>query len=208
MLLTFFFLVSLDVAMNSASRAIASTEALSTEHLLKARQLAERGKRREALVQFMVALEVAERPAPDLYMEVAKAHADLGKDLAKALSVLDAGLSRLGNVNSLQDMAVAFELKRRHYTLALQRQQSLLDTAKHKETRLFQRGKILAQAGRRREARAFYREALALLDSQPDEQRQTVAALALKKSIKEQLRLIDKPKKNKVTTKSTPQPGK
>jgi tetratricopeptide (TPR) repeat protein len=194
--------------MNSTSIAFASTEALSSEHLIKARQLAERGKRREALVQFMVALEVAERPAPDLYMEVAKAHADLGKDIPKALSVLDAGLARLGNVTSLQDMAVAFELNRRHFTLALKRQQLLLDSAKHKETRLFQRGKILAQAGRRREARTFYREALAVLDSQPDEQRQTVAALALKKSVKEQLRLIDKPKKNKVTAKSTLQPGK
>ncbi|MCB0366681.1 MAG: hypothetical protein H6624_14520 [Bdellovibrionaceae bacterium] len=170
---------------------------LPTAHLIRARALLMIGKKDEAIEQYLHTLGTTPRPNPDLYLEVAQAYDEKIKDPEKALALLDQGLEKLGLIGSLQDLAITIEMNRGHHQQALDRQLLLLNQSQRKETRLFQRAQLLQQAKRKQEARATYEQALLTINSLPIHVRQTMAVVALRKSIKEQLRQMSKKKKTK-----------
>ena len=170
---------------------------IATAHLIRARCLSLLSQPDKALEAYTQSLKLAKHPSPDLYLEIAVVHEKKKNDIPAALVILDQGLTRLGLVGSLQDKAIELEVARKNFPAALARQQKLLNQARRKETRLFQRGQIHHQAGDKKTARESYDQALQVIAGLPTHHRRTTAIEALVKSIKAQLRKLKKKKKTK-----------
>ena len=93
--------------------------------------------------------------------------------LDTALHGLDEGLSTLGLILPLQQLAIAVELQRARYDAALARLDQIVVAVPRPETWLARRGEILAQAGRPEAARQAYTAALAAVAALPEHRRTT-----------------------------------
>lgn len=130
----------------------------------RARSLRALGDCRAAAEDYSQA--IAAVPNPDFYLERARCLSAAGDAyLSEALQGLDEGLARLGMIASLQRLAVDLELRRKDVDAALVHVESLGVFTGRPDLWLARRGDILLQAGRRDEAKAAYREALAAIQS-------------------------------------------
>lgn len=116
--------------------------------ILRARSLVHLGNFSAAAADYDAVLNPtnAATPLPDLYLERARAKAEL-KHFDDAIRGLDDGIKRLGQTPSLALPAIEYERQRGAFEAALER----LDRAKgffDNETFVRQRGEILKQAGR------------------------------------------------------------
>lgn len=123
---------------------------------------------------------IALRPTPDAYLERARALVAAGDGhLVEALQSLDQGVSVLGSVVTLEQLAIDLELKRSHYDGALARLDRIAAAAERPEAWLTQRGEILEKAGMIDEARQAFSQALAALENLPAYRRNNRATSAL-----------------------------
>jgi len=127
--------------------------------VIRARCLTKLNRAREAVADYTAALEQIPKPSPDLFLERARCQAALGQ-LDEAVTGLDQGQARLGELVPLQLAAIEYERQDTRFDAALARVDKLLARNRATETWLALRAEILEQSGRLGEARKVYQEAL------------------------------------------------
>ena len=134
--------------------------------LIRARVLAGLKQYPAAIRDFDRTLTVATHALPEWYIERSQAVVAAGEPLA-ALTGLDDGIARLGNLVTLQNAAIGIELQLHRYDAALARVDRVLSTLQRRESWLVRRGEILETAARGAEARRAFAEALTLIEQLP-----------------------------------------
>jgi tetratricopeptide (TPR) repeat protein len=92
-------------------------------------------------------------------------------DAGEVLSVLDDALARLGPMPALLDYAIGLEVGRKNYDAALARIDRGMMHSRFQGNLLVRRGDVLAKSGRRADAMASYRAALAAIEELPERNR-------------------------------------
>jgi tetratricopeptide (TPR) repeat protein len=134
--------------------------------LLRARCLSRLNRAGEAVVDYNAALRQIPKPAPDLFLERARTQAALGR-FDDAVSGLDEGLTRLGDLVTLQLAGIEYERAQAKFDAALVRVDKVIAGSPVKETWLVLRGEVLEQAGRLTEARKVFQQTLARIAAYP-----------------------------------------
>ena len=161
-----------------------NTEALLT----RARVLRELGEYLAAAVDFSQALNSTAEPRPEYYLERARVLQSAGPEyLAAAISGIDDGIARLGQIVTLQLAAVDFELQAGKHDSALQRIAAIASQSPRQEKWLFRRGEILIGAGRLPEAREAFQKALIQIEKLPPRTRALRATIALESQVRSAL---------------------
>ena len=131
---------------------------------------------------------LAQTPSPDWYFDRASALRLLGSaHFERAVDGLDEGLSRLGDIVTLQLQAIAIDVERGHYDAALARIDGELQRAERQDTWLARRGAVLVKAERPAEARAAYNAALREIGRLPAARRNTTTVVTLEADIRQAL---------------------
>lgn len=135
------------------------------------------GRRDEAISSAMEHLERSPSPSPTDVLTCAGWLHERGKpgDAETAVRLLDRGLSRIGCLTGLHEMAIGIELETGHYDSALHRIDVL--EARYRPTVAFalRRADILEKAGRPDQAADACDSAIALLDLAPASRKKTEA---------------------------------
>ena len=129
---------------------------------------------RAAAADYRYAIERSPKPDPDLYLERARAELAAG-DIAQAGEGLEAARLRLGPIASIELLAVDVEVRQGRFDAALARLDAMAARSPRKEAWLARRGDVLAEAGRRDEARTAYAAALAAIAALPPDLRSAKA---------------------------------
>ena len=112
-------------------------------------------------------------PLPEYYFEQARAlEASGAGNINAAIEVLDAGITRLGDLRIVENYAIELERKRGNYTAALQLLDRIIDRSVRKEALLLTRGQILLESGQLAAAKADFVAALEAIDALPAQRRQ------------------------------------
>ncbi|MEO7600111.1 MAG: tetratricopeptide repeat protein [Opitutus sp.] len=139
-----------------------------------------------AVADFDRNLTLASQPQPETFLERADALLATGEK-SRAVTSLDQGIERLGNLVTLQSAAIALELDLHRYDAALARVDRVMSSLQRKETWLARRGEILETDGRPEEARRAYRDALGALERLPAQHRNGAPMRALEARLREHL---------------------
>jgi tetratricopeptide (TPR) repeat protein len=154
---------------------------------VRARVQAQIGNHRAAAEDFTRAIQIAPTGSPEFYIERAEAlTADGAKE--EALRGLEDGIRKIGPLVTFQTQAADLEVALRRYDAALKRVDTVMARMQRKEGWLVRRAEILKLAGREKESKAAYRDALAALDRLPNSQRYTRAMIQLEASIRSALK--------------------
>ncbi len=152
--------------------------------ITRARVLVKLGRRLEAAQDYSKAIAGAAQPQPETFLERSQALTGEGQAyFEEALRGLDEGIKKLGPLVVLQLYAIDVELKRKRFDTALARLESVAAQSPRKETWLARRGEILQQAGRLKEAREAYQEALKAMAALPPARRQVPKMLELEQRV-------------------------
>ena len=150
----------------------------------RARIEVKRGKPLAGAEDFARAIALSARPEPEVYLDRAQALAAAGGEhVAEALSCLDAGTAKLGNLPTLGLYAIELEVKRKEFDSALSRLERLSAVSPRKEAWIERRGDILRLANRPDPAQQAYRQALAAIAALPARARETKATAELQKRL-------------------------
>jgi predicted Zn-dependent protease len=141
---------------------------------VRARVEAKLGRPGAAAEDYTRALGRLSQPKPEHFLERAHALAAAGR-IEQAIAGIDGGIQRLGPLVTLELDAIDFELQLRMYDAALVRLARIQEQSPRKERWLARRGEILAQAGRGREAREAFAQALQAINALPAHLRGTKA---------------------------------
>jgi len=147
--------------------------------VLRARVLAELGAPDEAIADLSTAIALSARAQPDWFLERARLVATQAERIDEALRGLDEGLARLGQLVTLETLAIDLELRRDRHDAAVARIDRILARMPRKELWLVRRAEVLAGAGRVSEARDSLNAALMAIDTLPPSRRRTKAVLDL-----------------------------
>jgi tetratricopeptide (TPR) repeat protein len=143
---------------------------------------------KNAASDYMNALNTTKSPKPEDYIEITNNYIDYGSShYAKALSVLDVAIEKLGVLVQLQSRAIDIDLLTKNYQSALQRVDSLLATMKRKEKWLVTKAEILLLMGKPIDAKNNYRLALKSIERLPVARRNVMAIKNLEMKIKKAL---------------------
>ncbi len=141
---------------------------------------------------FTAAINASASPQPDHFLERAQAMLAAQK-IEAALAGLDEGIRKLGPLISLESLAVELELRQNHFDAALARVEKISAQSARKEAWLVLRGEIFERAGRRSEALAAFRQALAAMESLPPRRRETKTCRELQSKIELALARLQEP---------------
>jgi tetratricopeptide (TPR) repeat protein len=130
---------------------------------------------RSARLDLESALTVLRNPRPELFLE----YAALLESPAEAVNSLDAAMARIGPAHTLQLRALEIEETTGMIDAALSRLQKIAAGSERTEAWLKRRGDLLMRAGRMREARQAYAEALAAIAALPAWLRESPATAQL-----------------------------
>jgi tetratricopeptide (TPR) repeat protein len=156
----------------------------------RARALNALGKHVEAAKDFTGAIDNSanDSPRPEYFLERARALEAAGPShIAEALTGLDDGVDRLGEIITLQLFAVDLELARSNYEGALRRLDLISARSVRQEPWLVRKATILEAAGRNEDARAAYEQTLASINSLPSSRRNNKAVTRLENEAREAL---------------------
>jgi tetratricopeptide (TPR) repeat protein len=152
--------------------------------LLQGKAFRQLGRQLDAAACFRRAVDLAERPGPQAFLDCARAFDAAGDEhLAAALGCLDDGLRRLGPVVSLERAAIELELRRGRFDGALARIDRLAGLSPRREPWLVERGEVLELAGRSREAREAFLAARRAIAELPTGRRRSRAVADLEQRI-------------------------
>lgn len=175
----------LDEAKAELDAFLAANPKHADAFVTRARIEAKRAEHPAAAADFAQAIALSPRPEPDFYLERAQALvAAGGAHLDDALSCLDEGMAKLGNLPSLGLCAVELDAKAKRFDSALARLERLSAISPRKEAWLERRGDLLAQAGRADEAQQAYRAASDAIAKLPARLRATKAVTDLDQRLK------------------------
>jgi predicted Zn-dependent protease len=150
--------------------------------------------RLEASRDYTLAIAASPEPGPELFIERAQALSNEGPEYtAEALHALDEGVKRLGQLVTLQLLAIDLEMKQKNFDGALARLDQVAEKSPRKESWLVRRGEILIQAGRPDEAKKAFQSALAALESLPPTRRNVPAMLELQRRIRAEVEKLNAP---------------
>lgn len=163
--------------------------------------LAARARASTALGQYLAAAgdftgaidhSPGDSPRPEYFLERARALEAAGPDhIDEALTGLDSGVDRLGEVITLQLYAVDLELARRNYDGALRRLDRISAGSVRQEPWLVRKATILEAAGRTEDARVAYQQTLTSIDELPSSRRNNKAVTRLENEAREALKRLE-----------------
>ena len=125
------------------------------------------GKWKEAAADYEVAIRISTEPTVDYYLGKAEALSKVGSDGA-AIEAIDAGISRLGALVTLDQWAVDFLVSKKRWNDALNRHSRMVASAPRKESALTRHGEILMAAGRFAQAKVSFQAALEAWEQLPE----------------------------------------
>jgi tetratricopeptide (TPR) repeat protein len=161
---------------------------LSRGFRLLGQSLAAQGRPLESAGAFRTALHHAPDPDPAHYRDCAAAWLAAGPAYREtALEILDSGITRLGLLPALQEMALEIEIQAGRPEAAVKRLDGLIAQGQGRERWLFRKGEILLKAGRTPEARQAFEEALAAIEALPPGRRGTRALRELEGKVRGRL---------------------
>ena len=132
---------------------------------------------------FTLALGLSD-PRPGDYIQRAEALVAAGPEcIDEALRGLDEGLTKLGEIVTLELYAIELDLKSERYDAALARLERIAAHSPRKAKWLLRRGEILHKAGRNDEACAAFADALSELESLPSQRRGVKATVQLERRL-------------------------
>ncbi len=175
-------------ALNRLEALLSVSEQVVSAHLLRAEILVQCGQSEQAVAAYSEGLRRLKEPRPETYL--ARARAQLVAEptnFSAALSGLDEGIARLGQVPGLQLLALDLATRAGDFEGALQRLDQLAATSERQETWLARRGDLLQAAGRFQAARAAWAQALGELGRLPERLRGTLAHRELHESLTSKL---------------------
>lgn len=144
--------------------------------LLRARCFASLKRPADAKPAYDAFLGRCKTPLPEHYLERAQAVAAAGEpSLPEAVRGLDEGIRQLGDLASLHTRALEFERQSGDRQAALVRVRRFLEVNPGHVRWLFLKGEILAELGRRDEARAACREARLAIRKLPTQRKRSAA---------------------------------
>jgi len=178
-------------ALDRVDRVLSRTNTLPSAHLLRAEILVHCHQSAAAVAEYDQGLKLLHEPRPETYLARARAQlAASPTNVAPVLAGLDEGMSRLGPVPGLAQLALDLEIRQGNTDAALRRLDALAATSDRQETWLSRRGDLLIQAGRREAAKDAWNQALVEIDRLPERLRSTRAMRELRESLT--VRLNDK----------------
>lgn len=135
-----------------------------TAHPSHAKALTERARVRlklkrqdEALRDFQTVLKSARDPEMEVFLETAELWVSTG-DRAEAAKVLNDGIARLGPHPELLERALEMAVVEDQFEVAMGHLEVLKQTSPQPQAWMARKARLLAQAGRRDEAQAMWRE--------------------------------------------------
>ena len=120
-----------------------------------------------ALMEYDQAITTASKLKPDYFIARAEALMKLKRG-DEALRGIDEGMSKLGNLISLQEKAIGYETQLKRWDGALTRIDKVIEQFPRKETWLVRRAEILVKANRKAEATITAQQALEVINDLPD----------------------------------------
>ncbi|HEX9653174.1 MAG TPA: tetratricopeptide repeat protein [bacterium] len=152
--------------------------------LTRARTLVRLSQYETAAIDYTKVIDSIETVPPELFVERAQALERAGEShYSAALTGLDDGLQKIGQVVTLQLFAIELELKLSHYDAALARLEQISAISRRKEKWLMRKGEILHKAGRGVEAGDAYRQALLEIERLPPTRRRNKAVMEMERGI-------------------------
>lgn len=151
---------------------------LADAHRLRARAHARLGEREAALADFDRTVALEREPSPRDYLERARLLAGRDEDADLALAGLEEGVTRLGPIVTLVELAVELETSRNRWAAALSWIDRLPPAARDAPRWRGQRAACLRRLGQRTEALAEIDRALLAIDALPPSRRDSEATQA------------------------------
>jgi len=149
------------------------------------------GEHSAAADDFGRAIERAQTPEPEYYIDQAHAFSAAGPEhIPEALAALDRGMTKLGKLVTLGLYAVELECARKNFDAALERLDALSATQPRKEAWCERRGDVLDAAGRSDEAKAAYQAGLEAIKSLPPHIQSTAAVQQRQERLERKLKEI------------------
>jgi tetratricopeptide (TPR) repeat protein len=157
-------------ALSAANKFLKAEPAHPDALAVRARCYAKLNRKEEAIADYSAALSKFTAPAPDLFLERARAQADLAR-LDDAVKGLDEGMAKLGEIPSFQLAAIEFERQRANFDAALARVDKVIARYPVKEPWLTLRAEVLEQSDRDEQARETLLRVLAGIEKYPEVRR-------------------------------------
>jgi tetratricopeptide (TPR) repeat protein len=156
--------------------------------LVRAKVNVKMGHLEPALRDFSTAIELQDRPSPDLYLDRARLLAsDRVNRPDESLRGIDEAISQLGPLVTLIQFAVELEARRGHFEAAIQRIDTLPPSLNEQPSWLVRRGYLLQRAGRAEEAHHVYDQALVAIAKLPPARRRAKANMALESEVQQSI---------------------
>lgn len=171
----------------------------------RARILGKMNQWADAAKDFSLAIEKSKSPEPDLYRENAEAWMAAGQ-VDAAVAVLQAGMTKLGEIPQLALMALDLELATHRYDAALSRIAAMQKSAPRPEPWMARRARVLGQAGRKAEATAEWTALRDHIASLPNLQRGSNAMSQITAEAEREIAALSSPPRAPPTTASTTTP--
>ena len=135
-------------------------------HLARARVLMELKLPEAAAEDYERAISLSAEPGPEPFLELSQARQMAGQT-DDAIRALESGKKKLGAIPTLESAAITIETEAKRYDAALARVDRLIEAAARKESWQVLRAEILAESGRRDEARKAYQASLISIETLP-----------------------------------------
>lgn len=160
--------------------------------LWKARTLQHLDRSNEAVAAFTQAISRMNRVSPDVLLERAECQLIAGQ-WRSAVAGLNEGIELVGPVLTLHVKALAIERDHDEWTAALNRLDTILTIVPGSPDFLFQKGDVLNDLGRQKEALDCFRLALKELETLPDARRRTPNHIQLTDELRRRITALPKP---------------
>ncbi len=115
----------------------------------------------------------------------------ISNDYTAAIDTLNTGISKLGQITSLNKKALEIEIENGLNDDALMRLDTLITYSPQKERWLYEKGRLLESLGRKTEARNSYIKAKEYYNSRPPNRRRIPALVEIIKKVENSLDNID-----------------
>jgi tetratricopeptide (TPR) repeat protein len=140
-----------------------------------------------ATSDFSYALQLAENPSPDLYLERSAVFASAGHN-EEALNGIREAVEKLGPIITLVQFAIELEVSQQHYQEAQSWVTMLPDAVKNQSRWLMQSGDLYAALEETHSAHEQWLAALKALDALPESRQKVPANMNLRAELKTRLR--------------------